>query len=161
MNELLNKLSLELQRLLKLHNIKIGTAESCTGGMLAQYLTKHPGSSQTYNYSFITYSNEAKINLLKVNKSSINEFGAVSKEVVCEMAKNLVSYNNDIDIALAISGIAGPGGSLPNKPVGLVHHALATKNSIKHNKIIHKGDRETVRMLSVKTAMEMALSELN
>ena len=64
-------------------------------------------------------------------------------------------------IAIGISGIAGPGGSLPNKPVGLVHHALATKNNIKHRKIIHKGNRETIRKLSVKTALQMTLNEFN
>ena len=161
MNKILNELSIKLLDELNHQKLKIGTAESCSGGMLAQYLTMHPGSSKVFNYSFITYSNESKINILKVNKNSIIEFGAVSKEVVCEMATNLFNYNNDIDIALAISGIAGPGGSSPNKPIGLVHHALATKNSIKHKKIIHEGNRETIRKLSVKTALQMALSELN
>ena len=161
MNKLLNELSLDLLDKLKLKKFKIGTAESCTGGMLAQYLTVHPGSSDVYKYSFITYSNEAKIKILKVNKTLIKEFGAVSKEVVCEMAKNLINYNNDLDIALAISGIAGPGGSLPGKPVGLVHHALATKHAITHKMIIHKGSRQTVRKLSVKTALEMTINSLN
>ena len=133
MNILLSNLALDLLILLNKNNLKIGTAESCTGGMLAQYLTMHPGSSNSFNYSFVTYSNEAKINILNINKSLLKKFGAVSKQVVCEMAINLIKYNNDIDIALAISGIAGPGGSLLDKPVGLVHHALATKN----NKIIH------------------------
>ena len=77
------------------------------------------------------------------------------------MARNMINYNNDIDIVLAISGIAGPGGALPNKPVGLVHHALATKKAVKHERIIYKGNRETVRKLSVKTCLEMALNEIN
>tara|TARA_B100000214_G_C23831720_1_gene564490 strand:+ start:223 stop:708 length:486 start_codon:yes stop_codon:yes gene_type:complete len=161
MNKILNSLSLELLNLLNLHKLKIGTAESCTGGMLAQYLTMHPGSSNAYKYSFITYSNEAKVNMLNIKQKLLEDFGAVSKEVVCDMARNMINYNNDIDIVLAISGIAGPGGALPNKPVGLVHHALATKKAVKHERIIYKGNRETVRKLSVKTCLEMALNEIN
>jgi len=161
MNKILNSLSLELLNLLNLHKLKIGTAESCTGGMLAQYLTMHPGSSNAYKYSFITYSNEAKVNMLNIKQKLLEDFGAVSKEVVCDMARNMINYNNDIDIVLAISGIAGPGGALPNKPVGLVHHALATKKAVKHKRIIYKGNRETVRKLSVKTCLEMALNEIN
>lgn len=161
MNKILNSLSLELLNLLNLHKLKIGTAESCTGGMLAQYLTMHPGSSNAYKYSFITYSNEAKVNMLNIKQKLLEDFGAVSKEVVCDMARNMINYNNDIDIVLAISGIAGPGGALPNKPVGLVHHALATKKTVKHERIIYKGNRETVRKLSVKTCLEMALNEIN
>ena len=161
MNKILNSLSLELLNLLNLHKLKIGTAESCTGGMLAQYLTMHPGSSNAYKYSFITYSNEAKVNMLNIKQKLLEDFGAVSKEVVCDMARNMINYNNDIDIVLAISGIAGPSGALPNKPVGLVHHALATKKTVKHERIIYKGNRETVRKLSVKTCLEMALNEIN
>ena len=161
MNKILNSLSLELLNLVNLHKLKIGTAESCTGGMLAQYLTMHPGSSNAYKYSFITYSNEAKVNMLNIKQKLLEDFGAVSKEVVCDMARNMINYNNDIDIVLAISGIAGPGGALPNKPVGLVHHALATKKAVKHERIIYKGNRETVRKLSVKTCLEMALNEIN
>ena len=161
MNKILNSLSLELLNLLNLHKLKIGTAESCTGGMLAQYLTMHPGSSNAYKYSFITYSNEAKVNMLNIKQKLLEDVGAVSKEVVCDMARNMINYNNDIDIVLAISGIAGPGGALPNKPVGLVHHALATKKAVKHERIIYKGNRETVRKLSVKTCLEMALNEIN
>ena len=113
------------------------------------------------NTVFITYSNEAKVNMLNIKQKLLEDFGAVSKEVVCDMARNMINYNNDIDIVLAISGIAGPGGALPNKPVGLVHHALATKKTVKHERIIYKGNRETVRKLSVKTCLEMALNEIN
>lgn len=161
MNKILSQLSLNVLDILCLKKLKIGTVESCTGGMLAQYLTMHPGSSKFYSYSFITYSNESKMNLLNINKNLIEEFGAVSEQVACKMAENLIKFNNDIDIAIGISGIAGPGGSLPNKPVGLVHHALATKSNIRHKKIIHKGDRETIRELSVKTALLMTLNEFN
>lgn len=159
MNKLLSRLSLQLLNILKKNKIKIGTAESCTGGMIAQYLTIHPGSSEIFNYSLITYSNEAKIDILNIDKNLIDIYGAVSKEVACEMARNLLKFNN-IDIALAVSGIAGPAGSSINKPIGLVHHALATKNKIIHKKIIHKGNRDSVRKLSVKTTLEMAIKEL-
>tara|TARA_B110000008_G_scaffold88963_1_gene91045 strand:+ start:1386 stop:1871 length:486 start_codon:yes stop_codon:yes gene_type:complete len=161
MNKILSDLALQLLNLLNKKRLKIGTAESCTGGMLAQYLTMHPGSSQSFNYSFITYSNEAKINILNVNKNLINEYGAVSKEVVCEMAKNLYKYNDDLDIAIAISGIAGPGGSNDNKPVGLVHHAIVTKSKFEHRKIIYSGNRDAVRKNSVKTTLEMAIRAIN
>ena len=161
MNNILSDLALQLLKLLNKKRLKVGTAESCTGGMLAQYLTMHPGSSKTFNYSFITYSNEAKIKILCVNKGLIKEYGAVSKQVVCEMAKNLYNYNNDIDIAIAISGIAGPGGSSHNKPVGLVHHAVVSKSKLDHKKIIYEGNRESIRKNSVKTCIEMVIQAIN
>ena len=77
------------------------------------------------------------------------------------MAKNLYNYNNDIDIAIAISGIAGPGGSSHNKPVGLVHHAVASKSKLEHKKIIYEGNRESIRKNSVKTCIEMAIQAIN
>ena len=160
MTKILNKLSSKVLEKLKLKNLKIGTAESCTGGMIAQYLTMHSGSSETYNYGFITYSNKSKVDLLNIKQHEIDDYGAVSKEVVTAMALNLMQYNN-IDIAIAVSGVAGPGGGSTDKPIGLVHHVLATKKYLVHKKIIYKGDRESVRQQTVETCLKLALEEIN
>ena len=153
MTKFLTKLSYELFIKLKLNNLKLGTAESCTGGMLAQYLTMHPGSSKTYNYGFITYSNESKVNILKIKDEDIKKYGSVSKEVSTAMALN--------DISSAVSGIAGPDGGSKEKPVGLVHHAIATKYKFIHKEIVYEGDREKIRKLTVKTCLEIILDEIN
>ena len=160
MTKILNTLSHEVLLKLKLNNLKLGTAESCTGGMLAQYLTKHAGSSETYNYGYVTYSNQSKIDILKVKKVDIEIYGAVSKEVSSAMALNLIKHNN-IDISIAVSGIAGPGGGSIEKPLGLVHHALATKKYLIHKEIIYKGDRETIRQLTVETCLKLILKQIN
>ena len=160
MTKTLHKLSLKLLLELKHHNLKLGSAESCTGGMLAQYLTMHPGSSETYNYGFVTYSNQSKIDILKVKKKDIDNYGAVSKEVSSAMALNLIK-NNNIDISIAVSGIAGPGGGSIEKPLGLVHHALATKQYLIHKEIIYEGNRESVRQQTVETCLKLLLKEIN
>ena len=160
MRKNLNTLSHELVLKLKLNNLRLGTAESCTGGMLAQYLTMHPGSSETYNYGFVTYSNQSKIDILKVKKTDIDNYGAVSKEVSSAMALNLIK-NNNIDISIAVSGIAGPGGGSIEKPLGLVHHALATKQYLIHKEIIYEGNRESVRQQTVETCLKLLLKEIN
>jgi len=155
----LNQLSYNVIEQLKSKNIKIGTAESCTGGMLAQYLTMHPGSSAAFNYGFITYSNNSKINLLNINKKDIDIFGAVSKEVAIAMAKNLLK-NKNLDIAISVTGIAGPEGESNEKPVGLVHHALHTKNTLIHKQSIYNGNREVIRQSTVETCLKLILEEL-
>ena len=160
MRKNLNTLSHELVLKLKLNNLKLGTAESCTGGMLAQYLTMHPGSSETYNYGYVTYSNQSKIDILKVKKKDIDNYGAVSKEVSSAMALNLIK-NNNIDISIAVSGIAGPGGGSIEKPLGLVHHAFATNKYLIHKELVYEGDRESIRQQTVETCFKLILKEIN
>ena len=123
MNNKLKLLSKEVLETLKKYKLTISTAESCTGGLIAQYLTLHPGSSNVYLGGFVTYSNSSKIKLLGVKTNTINVHGAVSKQTVIEMsqgAKNIIKS----DISIAVSGIAGPSGGTKGKPVGLVHHNI-------------------------------------
>ncbi len=137
---------------LSLENKVIATAESCTGGMLGRYLTAIPGSSKVYGYGFITYSNDAKKKLLGVKEETLSSFGAVSKETVCEMAEGAL-FESGADIAVSISGIAGPKGATDEKEVGLVY--VGVKENGKdafYVKLNLKGNREKVRK---KTAEEV------
>src|SRR6185312_12927366 len=102
--------------------LKIATAESCTGGLVAGALTEIPGSSAVVERGFVTYSNEAKHEMLGVPNATLRKFGAVSRQTAQAMARGALK-NSDADIAVSITGIAGPGGATPGKPVGLVHFA--------------------------------------
>ncbi len=114
-------LSRSLLDLCRMRKLTIATAESCTGGLVAAALTDIPGSSDVVDRGFITYSNEAKHAMLGVETSTLETFGAVSKETAVAMAFGALE-NADVDLAVSITGIAGPGGATPGKPVGLVHH---------------------------------------
>jgi nicotinamide-nucleotide amidase len=105
--------------LLTERKLTIAVAESCTGGMIAHRMTNVPGSSKYFNRAFVTYSNESKIELLSVAKELIDQYGAVSREVATAMATG-AKKNAGVDIALSTTGIAGPTGGTPEKPVGLV-----------------------------------------
>ena len=118
----MNKLQ-ELRKILIERGLNISVAESCTGGMLAQHLTKYPGSSNYFDRGFITYTNQSKIDELGVNSSVIDAFGAVSLEVASEMVKG-VNKKSKTNISIAITGIAGPGGATIGKPVGTVCFGL-------------------------------------
>ena len=107
-------------------NFLLSVAESCTGGLLAKKITDESGSSAWFDCGFITYSNEAKIRMLGVNKESIAEFGAVSLEIAQEMAIG-VQKNSRAIFSISITGIAGPNGGSPEKPVGTVHVCFAFK----------------------------------
>ena len=104
---------------------KVATAESCTGGLVAGALTEIAGSSDVVDRGFVTYSNEAKQQMLGVPKSTLERFGAVSRETAEEMARGALAQSL-ADITVSITGIAGPGGGSADKPVGLVHFAAAT-----------------------------------
>jgi nicotinamide-nucleotide amidase len=103
---------------------KIATAESCTGGLLASLITSIPGSSDVFERGFVTYSNAAKIECLGVLREVLEAFGAVSREAALAMAEGALAHSN-ATLALSITGIAGPGGGTPQKPVGLVHFGFA------------------------------------
>ena len=122
----INKESKVLIDKLKLLSFKISTAESCTGGLLSSAIVNNSGVSDVFERSFITYSNEAKVNILKINDNIIKEFGAVSKQTAYHMASSLVN-NFSADIGIGITGIAGPNGGSKNKPVGLVWVGLELK----------------------------------
>jgi len=125
MEYLVNKL---LKKLIK-KKLKISFVESCTGGMLSSIITSVSGSSKVFNFSLVTYSNEAKINILKVPKKIINKYGAVSKECCLSMVKNL-SKINKANISVSITGVAGPNGGTKLKPVGLVYIGIKKGNKI-------------------------------
>jgi nicotinamide-nucleotide amidase len=114
-------------RQLKKHNLTLGTAESCSGGYIAHLLTNVPGCSDVFKGGLVTYSNNSKINILKVKKETINTVGAVSKETVIQMAEN-ARVLLGVDIAVSVSGILGPGGATDQKPVGLVWIGLSNKH---------------------------------
>lgn len=142
-------------------HVKIATAESCTGGLVAACLTEIAGSSAVVDAGFVTYSNEAKRDLLGVPGDLIADCGAVSEPVARAMAEGALDHSN-ADISVSITGVAGPGGGTPMKPVGLVHFATARRGGrILHDS--HKfGDigRSEVRMRSLEVALDMLLARI-
>ena len=141
-------------------NLKVTCAESCTGGLLAANLTRLPGSSAWFDMGFVTYSNEAKQQMLNVNPSTLAHYGAVSEEVVREMALGAL-ITSKADYALSISGIAGPTGGSEEKPVGLVWFGLASKKRIWAESKIFNGDRDQIRAQAVQHAVQLLLSKLD
>ena len=130
-------------------NFLLSVAESCTGGLLAKKITDESGSSAWFDCGFITYSNEAKIRMLGVNKESIAEFGAVSLEIAQEMAI-VVQKNSRAIFSISITGVAGPNGGSPEKPVGTVHVCFAFKGSVlKDYKLQLSGERSSIREQTV------------
>ncbi len=130
------------------------TAESCTGGWIAQAMTAISGSTSWFDRGFITYSNSSKIEMLGVKSSILQQFGAVSEEVVREMAEGALQ-NSAAQLSIAVSGIAGPTGATDRKPVGTVCFAWALKNStVTVEQHLFEGDRESVRYQSVVTALK-------
>ncbi|MDD5586534.1 MAG: CinA family protein [Alphaproteobacteria bacterium] len=137
---------------------RIVTAESCTGGMIGAALTSVPGSSEVFERGFITYSNDAKIDLLGVLPETLKTFGAVSAEVAEAMAEGALEYSH-ADAAVSVTGIAGPGGATPGKPVGLVYLGLATRDGARfHYRCAFKGDRDSVRLEATHEALKLLLS---
>jgi len=135
--------------------LKLATAESCTGGMVAAALTDIAGSSDVLERGFVVYSNEAKTDMLGVPEALIKRLGAVSEEVARAMAEGGLAHS-DADICVAITGIAGPGGGTPLKPVGLVHIACARKGGATvHERHVFPGDRAAVRAASAIRALEL------
>lgn len=135
--------------------LKIATAESCTGGLIAAALTEIAGSSDVVDRGFVTYSNDAKTAMLGVKVETLAEHGAVSKETALEMAAGALSKSS-ADLAVAVTGVAGPGGGSVGKPVGLVHLAVASRANIVLREC-RFGDigREQVRLETVRIALRM------
>jgi len=136
--------------------LKIATAESCTGGLLAAALTEVPGSSDVLERGFVTYSNEAKQTLLGVSSQTIETHGAVSRECAQAMADGALS-RAPVDLAVSVTGIAGPGGEVAGKPVGLVHFGAASRGGQRLDETRKYGDigRSQVRHASVAQALAM------
>ncbi|MFD2343452.1 CinA family protein [Sinorhizobium terangae] len=137
-------------------NLKLATAESCTGGLIAGALTEVAGSSLVVDRGFVTYSNDAKIQMLGIELATLAAHGAVSRETAVEMARGAVSHSG-ADIAVAVTGVAGPGGGSVEKPVGLVYFAAASRNGATLHREMRYGDvgRDVVRMSAVRTAFEL------
>ncbi|MDP1525513.1 MAG: CinA family protein [Rhodocyclaceae bacterium] len=133
--------------------LTIATAESCTGGWVAQVITHTPGSSAWFDRGFITYTNAAKADMLGVPMNTIEAFGAVSLETATAMAAGALQYSNAL-ISLSITGIAGPTGGSPDKPVGTVCFAWSGKNNTPScERRLFSGDRESIRRQSVLHAL--------
>ena len=135
--------------------ITVATAESCTGGLLAAALTATAGSSEVFERGFVTYSNAAKIELLGVPESLLGSVGAVSEQVAVAMAKGVLEHA-PVQMALAVTGIAGPGGGSESKPVGLVHLAVARAgHKIRHERRLFAGDRDAIRIGATAVALRL------
>jgi nicotinamide-nucleotide amidase len=135
--------------------LKISFAESCTGGMLANTITSVSGASKVFNLGLITYSNQAKINILKVNKNIIRKFGAVSYECCKAMVINL-SKISKANINVSITGIAGPKGGTKKKPVGLVYIGVKKGNKLIISKnIFNSKNRSSIQKMSVKKTIKI------
>jgi len=145
----------ELLELCRRAKLKIVTAESCTGGLIAGCLTEIAGSSDVVERGFVTYSNEAKNEMLGVPKMLINMEGAVSEKVAIAMAEGALKHSLG-DISIAVTGVAGPGGGSKEKPVGLVHFACAGRGRpTVFNHQIFPGTRADIRDATVQTAFSM------
>jgi nicotinamide-nucleotide amidase len=137
--------------------LRLATAESCTGGMVAAALTAIAGSSKVVERGFVTYSNQAKTDMLGVPAALIDAEGAVSEAVARAMAEGALIHSR-ADVTIAITGIAGPGGGTTEKPVGLVHFARAERAGLTiHHREIFPGDRDAVRQAAVLTALTLLL----
>ncbi len=139
---------------------RVATAESCTGGLIAACLTEHAGSSDVVDRGYVTYDNRAKAQMLGVREATLAAVGAVSEETAREMAEGALARSG-CDLAIAVTGIAGPGGATPTKPVGLVHLAVAARGRpTAHRREVFPGNRREVRLATVARSLELALAQL-
>ena len=149
----LDQLAIRVGRILKARNQLLATAESCTGGWIAETITSVPGSSAWFDRGFVTYSNLAKQEMLGVDANILSVHGAVSEATVRAMVEGALIHSS-ADIALAVSGIAGPGGGSTDKPVGTVCFAWSSRTGVTRSSIAHfDGERFLVRRLSVVAAL--------
>lgn len=136
----------------------LSTAESCTGGLIAGALTEIAGSSAIVDRGFVTYTNEAKMELIGVSPATLDAFGAVSKETALQMAHGAL-YRSWADVSVAVTGVAGPGGGSAEKPVGLVHLAAKARSGTIIHREMRYGDigRGEIRLATVRTALDMLM----
>ena len=157
----IENLAIQIGSALKSHGLMLATAESCTGGAVASALTDIAGSSGWFERGFITYSNEAKREMLAVAQDTLMRYGAVSETVVREMVAGAL-YHSHAQVALAVSGIAGPAGGTPDKPVGTVWFAWGVKGGQCVARLHHlSGNRAEIRMQSVGIAFQGVLELLS
>ena len=154
----MKKLSQKIVKLLSKKKLKISFAESCTGGLLSSIITSISGSSKVFTLGLVTYSNQAKINILKVPKSIIMKHGAVSYKTSLSMVKNLNKISKT-NISVSITGVAGPKGGTKQKPVGLVFIGIKKDNKILVKKHLFKNKkRNSIQRNAVKKALNLILS---
>ena len=154
----MKELSKKVINLLRKKKLKISFAESCTGGMLASSITAIRGSSKIFTLGLITYSNQSKINILKVRRNIIIKHGAVSYETCLSMVKNL-SLMSKTHVSVSITGVAGPGGGTKSKPVGLVYIGVKKGKKILIKKYLFKSKkRKAIQRSSVNKALNLVLS---
>ena len=154
----MKKLSQRVVKLLSKKRLKISFAESCTGGLLSSYITSISGSSKVFTLGLVTYSNQTKINVLKVPKKIIMKHGAVSYETCLAMVKNLNKISKT-NISVSITGVAGPKGGTKEKPVGLVYIGIKKGNKILVKKNYFKSNkRRLIQKATVNKALNLILS---
>ncbi|MGI9433794.1 MAG: CinA family protein [Geminicoccaceae bacterium] len=139
--------------------LTLATAESCTGGLISACLTEIPGSSAVVDRGFVVYSNQAKQDLLGVSADLLERYGAVSEQVARAMARG-ARERAAVDIAVAVTGVAGPGGGTATKPVGLVHMALGAATRTRHVDRVFPGDRRAVRAATLAMVLQLIVEEL-
>jgi nicotinamide-nucleotide amidase len=156
-DDAIQKLAEQVLARCRARKLMLATAESCTGGMIAAALTDIAGSSDVLERGFVTYSNAAKTELLGVPAELIARVGAVSEEVARAMATGALAHA-PVDLAVAVTGIAGPGGGSREKPVGLVHFGLARRGgAVRAEHHVYPGDRAAIRRATVERALQMLL----
>ncbi len=156
----MKKLSQKIVRLLEKKRLKISFAESCTGGLLSSTITQISGSSKVFTIGLVTYSNQSKINTLKVPKNTIRKYGAVSYEACLSMVKNLNKISKT-NISVSVTGIAGPKGGSKKKPVGLVFIGIKKGNKTLVRKYLFKNKkRSAIQRAAVSKSLNLILSFL-
>ena len=158
-NHLEQPLEILLGQLLRFRGLKLAAAESCTGGLIADKITDVPGSSDYFVGGFVAYAYEAKVASLGVSWDTLEKYGAVSREVVLEMARGARKALG-ADIAVSVSGIAGPGGGLPEKPVGTTWIGLVTPEGESAQVFYWNGNRRQNKELSAQAALKMLIEYL-
>lgn len=138
---------------LKARKLLLATAESCTGGGVSQAITEIAGSSDWFDCGFVTYSNSSKTDMLDVSAAELALHGVVSEEIAADMAEGAIA-NSSAHIAIATTGIAGPGGAVPGKPVGTVCFAWSKDGHTQTERLVFQGDRQSVRQQTVSHALK-------
>jgi nicotinamide-nucleotide amidase len=160
MNDSIDDLASRLGLALKQRGLTLATAESCTGGGIAEAVTRISGSSAWFDRGFVTYSYESKVDMLAVERAALLDHGAVSEEIAKQMVAGAITHSR-AQVAVAVTGIAGPDGGLPDKPVGTVWFAWKFPKKSIISEVCHfPGDREAVRKATVSHALKKLLHNL-
>ena len=158
LNNQLKNLTIKLKK----NKIKVAVAESCTGGLISYNLTKIPGASKFFMVGIVSYSNISKLNLLKVRQKTLTKYGAVSAEICKEMCNNLLKISKT-NIAISVTGIAGPDGGTKKKPIGLVYVGICSKNKLEIKKFNFgkKLSRINIQNLTLKKTIKLIDNHIN